>query len=253
MEYRSHGHPASAVGSFKQANLTLGFSTPRLLPTGGARQQHTHARFNHPQQATECIICAHGGDGAKAAPNTVEGHTHAVAAGFRCSEVDVAMTSDGHLVSVHARELSTLLPPGSQHNPADTTRLTWPEIRALHYPRGERVPLVEDVLTAVSGRVDLVVLDVKLPDDADDALVQRMVDAVGGLLARARCGGSNCTTVWSKHDAWVRAFKARHAQIPTVGVGHPLYTSVHVPSTLQLSLPIKHTSGVYRQRAGWWQ
>lgn len=160
-------------------------------------------------QEAEALICAHGGDGAKAAPNTVEGHKHAVAAGFRCSEVDVALTSDGHLVSVHARELQTLLPPH-----ADTTQLTWPQIRALHYPKGEHVPLLDDVLAAVSGRVDRVVLDVKLPDTADDALVQRMVAAVGDVLARVRCKLGNCTTVWSKHDAWVRAFKRRHAQTP---------------------------------------
>lgn len=156
------------------------------------------------------MICAHGGDGAKAAPNTVEGHKHAVAAGFRCSEVDVALTSDGRLVSVHTRELSALLP----NSQADTTHLTWSQIRALRYPQGEHVPLLDDVLAAVAGHVDLVVLDVKLPSDADDALVQRMVDAVSEVLVRVRCESGNCTTVWSKHDAWVRAFKARHAHTP---------------------------------------
>lgn len=163
----------------------------------------------HAPQATKSLICAHGGDGAKAAPNTVEGHKHAITAGFRCSEVDVALTSDGRLVSVHARELSLL---GAQQT--DSTQLTWSQIRALHYPEGESVPLLDDVLAAVSGHVDLVILDVKVPDTADDALLQRMLDAVDGVLARVHCASSNCTTVWSKHDAWVRAFKARHAQTP---------------------------------------
>ena len=129
----------------------------------------------------------------------------------------MALTSDGRLVSVHARELQTLLPAQ-----ADTTQLTWPQIRALHYPRGEHVPLLDDVLEAVSSRVDRVVLDVKLPDNAEDALVQQMVHAMGDVLTRVRCEGGNCTTVWSKHDTWVRAFKAQHPQTP-VGfiVGEP--------------------------------
>lgn len=37
------------------------------------------------------LVCAHGGDGSHASPNTVEGHQHAINAGFRCSEVQMVL------------------------------------------------------------------------------------------------------------------------------------------------------------------
>ena len=56
------------------------------------------------------LICAHGGDaaGAGAPPNTIRAFQAAVKNGFRCVEVDVALSMDGHPVVLHSRELEQL-------------------------------------------------------------------------------------------------------------------------------------------------
>lgn len=110
------------------------------------------------------------------------------------------------------------IPSGTSH----TTPRS--DIQALQYPHGERIPLVSNILTTVSHNVDLVVLDVKVPDNADTHMITRMHTAIRDLLStHVRCEQArNCTTVWSKHDGFVRAYKAHDPGTP-VGfiVGEP--------------------------------
>ncbi|XP_026662041.2 glycerophosphodiester phosphodiesterase GDPD4 isoform X2 [Phoenix dactylifera] len=54
------------------------------------------------------LVCAHGGDSSKAAPNTMEAYRIALDSRVDCVEIDVSRSSDGVLFALHDRDLQRM-------------------------------------------------------------------------------------------------------------------------------------------------
>jgi glycerophosphoryl diester phosphodiesterase len=119
------------------------------------------------------LVIAHRGASAYAPHDTVAAAKEAVARGAEALEVDVRQTSDGHLVALFAPTLAPTtdveqIYPGRA--PWRVESFTLSEIRRLDAGswfaprfRGERVPTLDEVVSAVEGSDVRVVLEVKTP------------------------------------------------------------------------------------------
>ncbi len=83
--------------------------------------------------------------------NTVEAILSAVEKGF-CIEIDVRMTADGEIVAIHDSFLLRLC--GREEI---VEQLTYKELSDIKLKTGQRIPTLEQILTAVGGRVPLLI------------------------------------------------------------------------------------------------
>ena len=185
------------------------------------------------------LVCAHGGDSARVATNTLPAFKAAVAAGEGCLEVDSAATADGQLVVLHRRELAGMLAQKGWDPALEVGDLTYAEVLQLDASgAGDRVPTVRQVVALFQHRVRTLVLDVKTRDRADgngDGVGSEadMARRVGALIREAGCG--NCVA-WAKADRVVRLLQAELAKAPAAGaaVGYVVAneTAAHVAAGL---------------------
>ncbi|KAG9457057.1 hypothetical protein H6P81_001565 [Aristolochia fimbriata] len=142
------------------------------------------------------LVCAHGGDASKAAPNTMDAYRAAILNHVDCIEIDVSRSLDGVLFPLHDRDLQRM----SGNVSAKVGYLSQSQIRSLDASAGfqqeysQEVPSAEDALLTISKSVKQVILDVKVgPPLYEKGLAADVLS----LIAKTRC--ENCL-VWAKSD-----------------------------------------------------
>lgn len=121
------------------------------------------------------FVVAHRGASAVAPENTLAAINTAIAAGIPMVEVDVQLTSDGHVVLFHDRTVGrTTSGRGRMH------RFRYSELSALDAGewfdptyRGERVPLLEEALRLLRRSETYASIEIKPPTD-DENLSTRL-------------------------------------------------------------------------------
>lgn len=136
------------------------------------------------------LVVAHRGDRRRRPENTLAAFDAAAAAGADMVELDVTVSRDGHLVVIHD---DTLERTTDGRGPVCTRTLA--ELRRLDAgnrfdPRfaGERIPTLEEVLRAASGRM-AVNVEIKATT-ARGPVDPRIVDAVVALVRRLGAAGA---------------------------------------------------------------
>ncbi len=132
-------------------------------------------------------ITAHRGSSFLAPENTLAAVRRAVEEGADYAEVDVRLTADGYAVLLHDRDLFRVA--GVTRNVAD---LTYEEIRTLDVGswfsprfRGERIPLLSEVVAFAKGRIRL---NIELKaDGAPRRMAERVVQILHERDAVQEC------------------------------------------------------------------
>ncbi|XP_020584756.1 glycerophosphodiester phosphodiesterase GDPD4 [Phalaenopsis equestris] len=147
------------------------------------------------------LLCAHGGDSSRAAPNTMDAYHIAIQSHVDCIEIDVSRSLDGTLFALHDRDLQRM----SGNSTAKVGFMSTEEINKLEadFKLGlgsskYKVPTIHEALMFVSGSVRQVVLDVKVgPPSFEKDLAKDVLSAVH----RSEC--KNCL-IWAKSDVVVQ-------------------------------------------------
>ncbi len=207
------------------------------------------AEFNGaPAMATEPVrttldkvpgLIAHRAGAGTAPEQTLAAVRQALAAGVPSMEVDVQLTKDRQPVILHDATLARttnveeVFPDRAPWNLAD---FTLAEVRTLDAGSwfgpgftGQRVPTLDELLTAIGGRAHLV-LEVKAPelpgnDQVDEVLAEQLAT---GQLGQVAAAGK--LTVSSFNAGWLESFAVAHPDVP-VGV-----LSFGAPSAAQLDV-----------------
>ncbi|XP_020253037.1 glycerophosphodiester phosphodiesterase GDPD4 isoform X2 [Asparagus officinalis] len=143
------------------------------------------------------LVCAHGGDSSKAAPNTMDAYRIAIDSHVDCIEIDVSRSLDGELFALHDRDLQRM----SGNGTAKVGYMSKNEIKELDASfllqsefGNQKVPTIDDALGLVSQSVRQVVLDVKVgPPSYEKGLANDILSVV----QRTNC--KNCL-IWAKSD-----------------------------------------------------
>jgi glycerophosphoryl diester phosphodiesterase len=92
------------------------------------------------------LAIAHRGASDYEPENTLRAFRRAIALGADMSELDVHMSKDGHIMVIHNDAVHI---DGERKAIAD---LTLAELRTVDVGRGERIPTLQEVITAVKGK-----------------------------------------------------------------------------------------------------
>ncbi|KAG0463380.1 hypothetical protein HPP92_019449 [Vanilla planifolia] len=139
------------------------------------------------------LVCAHGGDSSRSAPNSVDAYHIAIQSEVDCIEIDVSRTSDGTLFALHDRDLQRM-------SGNDTLKVGF--MKSLEIKKLEaglngstgKVPTIHEALKFVSSSVKQVILDVKVgPPLFEEGLAKDVISVV------QRSGCSNYL-IWAKSD-----------------------------------------------------
>jgi glycerophosphoryl diester phosphodiesterase len=156
------------------AMATLSPEPPESAESSDLRSATDGTRGDPVRRApSSVLVIAHRGASAYAPHDTVAAAEEAVARGAEALEVDVRQTRDGHLVALFAPTLAPTTDveqvyPGRA--PWRVESFTLAEIRRLDAGswfaprfRGERVPTLDQIVSAVEGSDVRVVVEVKTP------------------------------------------------------------------------------------------
>jgi len=123
----------------------------------------------------DVYVVAHRGAHIGIPENTLAAYEAAIEAGVDFVEVDLRTTRDGHIVSIHNKEIDSYVTNGQQGLVCEMTleQLKRLDIGSRISPRwsNERIPTFEEILELCKGRVGIY-LDLK------DASVERLVSIV---------------------------------------------------------------------------
>ena len=97
------------------------------------------------------LSIGHRGAAGHAPENTIAAIRKGIALKADFVEVDVQRTRDGRLVLMHDKFVER-----TTNGSGRVTELTWDELRTLDAGEGERIPLLEDALAAVNGRIGII-------------------------------------------------------------------------------------------------
>lgn len=145
------------------------------------------------------FVVAHRGASAVAPENTIAALQSAICSGVPMVEIDVQLTSDGHVILFHDRTLGrTTSGRGRTH------RISYTELMQLDAGewfsskyRGERVPLLEDALRFLVEHQTYASIEIKPPADGERIswCLERIADVV------ARCNMTEYVLFTSFHHA----------------------------------------------------
>jgi glycerophosphoryl diester phosphodiesterase len=93
----------------------------------------------------------HRGAAGHAPENTIAAIEKGIGLGADFVEVDIQRTRDGRLVLMHDKFVER-----TTNGRGRVTELNWDELRTLNAGEGERIPLLEDALAAVNGRIGII-------------------------------------------------------------------------------------------------
>lgn len=121
-------------------------------------------------------VVAHRGASGYEPENTLRSIRRAIEMGVDAVEVDVRLTADGYPVVIHDETVDR-----TTNGTGRVDEMTLDEIRSLDAGKGERIPLIEEVLNEVNGKVflyiELKVVEAALPV-LDRVLERDMLDEV---------------------------------------------------------------------------
>lgn len=131
------------------------------------------------------LVIAHRGYSAKFPENTLSAFEAAIAAGAAMIELDVHLTRDGALLVTHDFELGR-----TSNGKGTISDFTSRELRSLdagawfsQYHKGERFPVLGEVLAMAKGRIELNIelKEETLPDDSvRDVMAEKVLALAGG-------------------------------------------------------------------------
>jgi glycerophosphoryl diester phosphodiesterase len=98
----------------------------------------------------ECIIIGHKGAAGHAPENTLLSFAAAYELGAAMVELDVHETLDGHLVCIHDESVDR-----TTNGTGQVREMTLDQIRRLDAGRGEKIPLLSEVLDFVRGKLQV--------------------------------------------------------------------------------------------------
>ena len=132
------------------------------------------------------LVIAHRGSSGTAPENTMAAFQRAVAAGADLIELDTRLTKDGVLAVLHDRTLNRTTDGKGRIRSMTTAALAMVDAGSWYGQpfRGERVPLLKDVLTAIPPHVGINI-EVKTDGDVRKALFE---DRLLSLLERSGKG-----------------------------------------------------------------
>jgi glycerophosphoryl diester phosphodiesterase len=147
------------------------------------------------------MVVGHRGAAGLAIENSMAAFQQALTLGVDAVEMDIRLTSDGQIILWHDDSLSRL---GDDRQISD---LTAAQCRALQLEDGQPIPMLEDVLEALAGRVALCI-ELKQPD---------MTRQLALLLSRFadRLATKECQIISFFHHALVEVKQ----QLPWVKIG----------------------------------
>ncbi len=128
-----------------------------------------------PPKHGDVYVVAHRGAHIGIPENTLAAYEAAIAMGVDFVEVDLRTTRDGHIVSVHNKDIDSYVTNGEQGLVSEMTleQLKQLDVGSRIRPEwsNERIPVFEEILGLCKGRVGIY-LDLK------DASVEKLVDVV---------------------------------------------------------------------------
>lgn len=140
------------------------------------------------RSATRPRVFGHRGASLRAPENTLAAFTLAMDEGADGIELDTQLCGSGELVVMHDLTLAR-----TTGDPRTVREVTLQELRRLDAGRGERVPLLDEVLELVLGRGGVVNIELKAHSDDRSRLAQR----IAVLLARRRVADRSALAVSS--------------------------------------------------------
>jgi glycerophosphoryl diester phosphodiesterase len=112
------------------------------------------------------LCIGHRGGGGDAPENTLLSMEMGIALGVDYIETDIQLTADGHLVVMHDKRVDR-----TTGDHGRVTELTLAQLRALDAGRGQRIPLLSEVLDLVNGRTGLMA-EIITPGIADRVVAE---------------------------------------------------------------------------------
>lgn len=178
-----------------------------MMPLAEFVQHHT--RF----------VVAHRGASAVAPENTIAALLSAIQVGVPMVEVDVQLTSDGHVVLFHDRTVGrTTSGRGQMHRftYGELSQMDAGEWFSLEY-RGERVPLLEQALTLLRTHSTYASIEIKHPAIGENIhyRLERIADVV------ARCGMTECVLFTSFHHESLKLLRQILPSCNTAAINIP--------------------------------
>ncbi len=152
--------------------LVLGAAVTSIHCAGGTQRP---AKVLPPPKHGDVYVVAHRGAHIGIPENTLAAYEAAIEMGVDFVEVDLRTTRDGHIVSVHNKEIDSYVTDGTR---GLVSQMTLEQLKRLDIggrisPQwsSERIPTFEEILDLCKGRVGIY-LDLK------DASVEKLVDLV---------------------------------------------------------------------------
>ncbi len=125
------------------------------------------------------VVCAHRGNSAEAPENTLAAISSAITLGADAIEIDVQLSSDGHLMVVHD---ATCRRTG--RHPGIVRGMTLRELKSVDVGRwfakkfaGESIPTLEEVIHLCQGRI-ILVIEVKSPVEDIEPLCDVLIPMI---------------------------------------------------------------------------
>ena len=180
-----------------------------LIAAIGIGFRLTRSRRSVSQRASVCsreppLVCAHGGltypsSGADGIDeeNAMLAFTRAVEAHLHCVEVDVAMTSDGHLLALHPKQINAHQDAGHSEGGGggggEIHRRVYQQRRGMlthirrEYADGEdearEIAELHQVLDALCGVMNTLLIDVKLEPGMQDDRIASFFSSLSKLIS----------------------------------------------------------------------
>ncbi len=157
-------------------------------------------------------VVGHRGAAAIAPENTLASFRAGVEAGADAVEIDVQLSSDGHLVLLHDHMLDR-----TTSGRGDVRSWTWEALRRLDAGSwfssgfaGERIPDLDEAIAAVRGRSSLVVEIKARADSGEESPSPADLDTADAVLAALdRSGGFDRVTLSCAHWSLLASIASR--------------------------------------------
>lgn len=189
------------------------------------------------------IVAAHRGSTERALENSLAAFSRSVADGADMIEFDVRLSADGIPVVIHDERTGRTARENLRVARCDAARL-----RTVRLKNGEPLPLLEDVLDLVGGRVPV---NIEVKSAGGMKAVSRALVAAGytgevllssGLreecaAAASSCPGIPCGLVTGRPSASDIAFCLRHA-LPSIHPDHRRLSVLRIRKVLESGLTL---------------
>ena len=144
------------------------------------------------------LVIAHRGGAALAPENTLDAFRNAIALGVDMIEIDVHLSRDGHVIVIHDNTVDR-----TTNGHGRIADMTLEQIKALDAGKkfsekftGEKIPILEETLETLNGKVALLLEIKKDHDSLYPGLEEKVVD----ILHRYKAGTWAIVQSFNKHS-----------------------------------------------------